>query len=409
MAYVGVALVLVVLLVTNQLAFILGRAAEGQIPASAVLELVWLSLRENTTIILPVALMLGIVIALGRLYHDSELAAAQACGIGPSAIFVPVAIIALATASLSAWIAFIEGPQAAARTFNIRSEAIRTQATRGLAPGRFRSLGSGAVLYFESRDAEGLLHDVFFQRRVRPRTQAIAAVTPPQAATPAQSTATPPAPATPAAPATPPATPAPAGAADLGRLEIVTAKAARYDVSPDGDLYTVVLYDGKSYEGVPGQAAWRMVSFREQTVPVRTPESASSTRRTDLLPTATLLSSTLRTHKAELHWRIAMPLMVLLLAGLAVPLGKLRPRQGRYARVAWVVILYAVYANFIIAGRTWIGRGVLPAWLGLWWAHALVLACGLAIIAAPRIAARRRYRGTGSGSAGPASAAPATA
>ncbi len=66
-AYVGVALVLVVLLVTNQLAFILGRAAEGQIPASAVLELVWLSLRENTTIILPVALMLGIVIALGRL------------------------------------------------------------------------------------------------------------------------------------------------------------------------------------------------------------------------------------------------------------------------------------------------------------------------------------------------------
>ena len=67
---------------TNQLAFVLGRAAIGQIPGSLVLELVLLSLRENLTVILPFAVLLGCVLGLGRLYHDSEIAAAQACGIG---------------------------------------------------------------------------------------------------------------------------------------------------------------------------------------------------------------------------------------------------------------------------------------------------------------------------------------
>ena len=39
---------------------------------------------------MPVGLLLGVVLALGRLYHDSEMTAAQACGVGPSALYVPV-------------------------------------------------------------------------------------------------------------------------------------------------------------------------------------------------------------------------------------------------------------------------------------------------------------------------------
>ena len=45
-------------------------------------ELVALSLRDNLIVILPFAVLLGVVLGLGRLYHDSEIAAAQAGGIG---------------------------------------------------------------------------------------------------------------------------------------------------------------------------------------------------------------------------------------------------------------------------------------------------------------------------------------
>jgi lipopolysaccharide export system permease protein len=84
--------------------------------------------------------------------------------------------------------------------------------------------------------------------------------------------------------------------------------------------------------------------------------------------------------------------MALVLACIAMPLARLRPRQGRYARVGYAVLIFFVYINLAIAGRLWIARGVIPAWLGLWWVHAIVILLATFILAAPRIRARLRYR-----------------
>jgi len=47
-------------------------------------------------------------------------------------------------------------------------------------------------------------------------------------------------------------------------------------------------------------------------------------------PTQDLIGSTDPDKRAELHWRIALPTMCLVLTLIAVPLSRLRPRQGRY-------------------------------------------------------------------------------
>jgi hypothetical protein len=39
----------------------------------------------NLSVIVPVGLLLAVVLTLGRMYHDSEMAALQACGFGPVA------------------------------------------------------------------------------------------------------------------------------------------------------------------------------------------------------------------------------------------------------------------------------------------------------------------------------------
>ena len=65
--------------------------------------------------------------------------------------------------------------------------------------------------------------------------------------------------------------------------------------------------------------------------------------------------------------------MTLVLTLLAVPLGRLRPRQGRYAHVWIAVLVFALYANLALAGRTWLAHGKTPAALGLWWVHGLFL------------------------------------
>jgi lipopolysaccharide export system permease protein len=348
LATVAVAVVLLVLLLTNQLAFVLGRAADGQIPSQLVFELLGLSLRQNTMVILPISVLLGCILGLGRLYHDSEMAAAQACGIGTRSLYLAAGLVTLVATALGAWISFKDGPEAAARSTQIRLEALRTAVTRGLVPGQFRTVGAGATLFFRSRDADGTMRDVFVERRVP----------------------------------------------DEEQMEIVLADRARYEVSADSSVYTIILNDGESYTGNPGAGAWRMMKFREQTVRVPTPEASLPGKpRTDLQPTSALFNSADPRMRAELQWRISSVVIMVALGLLAVPLARLRPRQGRYARVIWGVLLYAIYANLLIASRTMLERGDSPRWLGLWWAHALAIALGLLFILMPRILdwfARRR-------------------
>ncbi|MEO6079773.1 MAG: LPS export ABC transporter permease LptF [Steroidobacteraceae bacterium] len=341
-ATLGVLLVLLVVLFTYQLAFVLGRAADGQLPAALVLQLVGLTLRGNLTVVLPLAVLLGTVLGLGRLYHDSEIAAAQACGVGARTLFVAAGVVTFATAALAAWIAFVDGPAAARSVVQLRTDALRTAVTRGLAPGQFRSLGHGTTLYFRAFDADGALRDLFMQRDV------------------------------------------PAVQGQGNRMQVVLADRARYTISADNGHYVIDMGSGRSYEGTPGAGDWRITQFGQQIIRVPTPQATLPGKpRVDGLDTASLLVSSNPAMRGELHWRIAWVLDVIVLGLLAVPLARLKPGQRRHVRVLWAVLLFAAYAGLLSAGRTMLVRGDTPAVLGLWWVHALAISAGV-WVACPR-------------------------
>jgi lipopolysaccharide export system permease protein len=58
----------------------------------------------------------------------------------------------------------------------------------------------------------------------------------------------------------------------------------------------------------------------------------------------------------------------------------LRPREGRYARVAIAILLYFVYSNLISAAQIWIEKGRIAPIVGDWWVHLLVVAAGLVLL-----------------------------
>jgi lipopolysaccharide export system permease protein len=58
-------------------------------------------------------------------------------------------------------------------------------------------------------------------------------------------------------------------------------------------------------------------------------------------------------------------------------------------------VAYLVYWNLITAGQAWVARGAIPPALGLWWTHAAVLLLALAVIFAPQVGQRLRYRRAG--------------
>ena len=72
--------------------------------------------------------------------------------------------------------------------------------------------------------------------------------------------------------------------------------------------------------------------------------------------------------------------MALVLTLVAVPLSKLRPRQGRYARVGFAIILYFVYSNLLSASKVWLEKSELPPSIGVWWVHLAALGLGLYLV-----------------------------
>ena len=82
--------VLVAILVSNQLSRVLGQAADNQYGRQVVFELIALGAIMNLSVVVPVGLLLAIVLALGRLYHDSEMTALQATGFGSGRLLAPL-------------------------------------------------------------------------------------------------------------------------------------------------------------------------------------------------------------------------------------------------------------------------------------------------------------------------------
>jgi len=343
--FLGVTMVALALLLVNQVGSVLARAAQLQYQKGFVLELIGLGAAQNVAILLPFGLLVGIVLGFGRLYHDSEMAAAQACGVGVARVAAAVWLLALPVTGLIAWLDFDLSPRAAAAEANMRSEALRAASAAPLEPGTFRSFGGGRiVVYARAADHNGDLTDVFVKR-----SEGLA-------------------------------------------VETTVARRAHYAVSSDGESESITLYDGERIDGTPGNNRYHIMRFEQQLIPIRTPESAARAPRLDEISTMSLIGARDPKLVAELQWRLGLPVMTLILTVLAVPLGRLKPRQGRYAHVWIALLMFALYAMLALAGRTWLSRGVLPVALGLWWVHGVFLAIAIAAMVGPALLRLRHAR-----------------
>ncbi len=326
-------MVLLLILLTNQFARVLGDVAKGKLPKDAAFDVIGLSAAQYLTILVPIGLFLAIMLALGRLYRDSEMPAMMACRVGPSGIYRPLTWLLVPLALSVAWLSIDLGPRALQTIERVGAEARREADLASIEPGRFVSIGpDNAVVYGERISEDGLMENVFLQRRL-----------------------------------------------DNGQLEVVVARLGEQVESDDPDIRFLVLHDGRRYEGIPGTSEFRVVEFLEHGIPYRLPSLDPPDPRPRAMPFRSLMQSDELEHIAEMQWRIGVPLATIILAILAVPLSRTRPRSGRYGKIAIGLLVFIIYLNMLSAAKAWIEQGVVPPSLGLWWVHGglLLLAVGL--------------------------------
>ena len=158
------------------------------------------------------------------------------------------------------------------------------------------------------------------------------------------------------------------------------ADTATYSKAATSGMRLVTLFNGRRYEGVPGQDDFRVIEFREHGIPISAPAELRGPNDPDTKPTRDLIGSDSSADIAQLQFRASIPIMALVLTLVAVPLSHLRPRQGRYARVGFAIVLYFVYSNLLSASKIWVEKGELPPLVGVWWVHLAALALGLYLV-----------------------------
>lgn len=321
----AVTVILLVIFISNRFVKYLAEVGTGGVEAQAVLTVLGLKTLAALVIILPLGLFIAILLALSRLYKDSEMIALAACGVSIRRILRSVMVLALAVAALAALVSFVLAPWSEEESYRLRDEQQARATLAGVAPGRFTELnGAGGTVYFERLSRDGVMHHIFARQQ-----------------------------------------------AHAGPV-LLTAEQGYVRTDDDGQQM-VVLEDGYRYEGVPGAGTFRVIKFAEHSLRIERQEIRPSYRKQRALPTTALLASHAKPDIAELQWRASTPLSVLVLSLLAVPISRTNPRQGKYARLFVAVLIYLIYNNLMGIANGWVARGQLPAAIGMWWVHAVML------------------------------------
>jgi len=310
------------------LAELLGDAAQGQLPTGSVFWLLLLRLPEALLIVGPLALMVGVLMGLGRLGETSEMAVQRASGLPFAKVLTPIALWALlwsmALLAVSGW----AGPAAFERSSVLMSELARTALVAGIRPGQFDRLDSGRItLYVGAIDRDsGDLAEVFVFFD------------------------------------------------DGDDYEVLSAPRGRVWIDEADQRPYLTLHDGRQLRHASRltTAKRRQIEFQRNDLRLPAPELSGGESEEMRLRLPELLPLNSAARFQEWHWRWAPPVAALLLALLAVPLAQSDPRRGRFGAVVLALVLYLVYTNVLYATLVWLERQGVAAGLGLWPLHALV-------------------------------------
>jgi len=327
---IGILFVLVLIFVSQKFIAILAQAINGVIPADLVLTLLYLNLPQLGTLMLPISFYLAVLFAHGRLHSESEMVAMTSCGYSPNQVLKATLLLSFFTFSFAAYNSWYLAPLSEDKMIAVIEEAQSDASSAAFIEGRFHKTSeNGGVVYVEKLNKNKRLENIFAAHW--PEDKSL-----------------------------PPS--------------VLTARKGRLDDKKDGVWLT--LSDGQRYAGIVGQYEFENSEFDSYEVHIANRAVQKKVRGVEALPTVALFSVDKPKYQAELQWRIAIPLSILLMTFMAVPLAKVNPRQGRYSKLLPALALYLTFFLLLSTAKSMIEEGTLPV-ISIWLVQIVFLCVGI--------------------------------
>jgi lipopolysaccharide export system permease protein len=324
---VALFLVLLGILFTNLVLRLLARAAGGTIAADGILALLGFNALFYFNILLSVALFVTVLLTLSRWYRDSEMTVWFTSGQGLTAWLTPILLFAtpflIAIIVLSLWLS----PWAERRRLEYERQLESRNEVALLAPGLFKEFRQARlVVFIESINRfDNTIRNVFLH------------------------------------------------SIDNGKDITTVARSGFLEDAANGDRF-IVLKEGRRYEGVPGTAEFRSIEFESLGRRIEPAEVRALPLSLKALPTVALIASSGASERAELFWRLSVPISAFVLLLLAIPLSYVNPRMGRSFNLIAAAFLYMVYSNCLNLVQSVIAQGRLSMTGGLLLIHTMAIA-----------------------------------
>ncbi|MCP8898751.1 LPS export ABC transporter permease LptF [Gilvimarinus xylanilyticus] len=346
MAAVSTTLLLIVM--SGRFVKYLADAAAGKIAVDVLFSIMAFRLPGFLELVLPLGFFIAILLAFGRMHMDSEMVVLSACGMSQRQLLmvtlIPAVLMSIVLGALSLWVS----PWGAAKTETLFAEQASRSEFTMLRAGHFQRLDGGRqVTYVESVSEGHTQLNNFFVAEIGKGWRSVSL-------------------------------------AEKGSQVIHPEYGARY----------LLLHDGMRYQGLPGNADYRVTEFETLGQYLPPPAASESfSLEADGRDTLSLIAEDSLESQAALQWRLSMPLLVLVIAVMAVPLSRTSPRQGRYAKMLPAIVLYLLYVAALSTLRNSVEKGDFPATPGLWLAHIIFLLLAIWLFWGPgRLIAKLRRR-----------------
>ena len=283
-------------------------------------------------ILLSLSLFLSIIIALGRLYKNSEMVAMQSVGLNTKYLLLSVQLIVIPIMIIVGSIQLYINPWAVLETKTIQKTADNMAGLTRINANKFyHFLNNSITLYAQKADLSGKnLESVFLKLN------------------------------------------------QAKKESIVVAKYGIIDKDFQAGRTTLILKDGTLYHGLLSDKNHNITTFKQYDIllknkPKQTMTDLIDTIQRNQVETQTLsqlLHQTSKTQAIELHRRLSHPISVLLLCLLAVMLAKTSHRSGGLMnKILLGVFIFILYHNLLSIVK----KAMLDGGMHLWWVHTMMV------------------------------------